>query len=146
MARLLAAAVATLVLAGCYGGSASPTPGDMTDVLGELTAHGMTMTDTVAGDPGCADPSLFDNARRLVVTAAADGGSYTVYLFRWRNVTDYNAAADAFDACAAAFAGRPGTAPVETVDVSPWRAYGPGWSSDVRDAIGQALAGAGSGQ
>jgi hypothetical protein len=146
MARLLAAAVAVLLLAGCYGGSASPTPGDMTDVLGELTAHGVTMTDTVAGDPGCADPSLFDNARRLVVTSAADGRSYTVYLFRWRNVTDYNAAADAFDACVAAFAGDAGTITVETVDVSPWRAYGPGWTAEVRDAVQQALEGAGSGQ
>jgi len=146
MARLLAAALAMLLIAGCYGGSSSPTPGDMTDVLGELTAHGLTMTDTVAGDPGCADASLFDNARRLAVTSAADGRSYTLYLFRWRNVTDYNAAADAFDACVAAFAGQPGAAAVETVDVSPWRAYGPGWTTAMRDALQQALSAAGTGQ
>jgi hypothetical protein len=145
MARLLAAALAVL-LAGCYGGSSSPTPGDMVDVLGELTAHGLTMTDTVAGDPGCADASLFDNSRRLAVTSAADGRSYTVYLFRWRNVTDYRAAADAFDSCVAAFAGQPGAATVEMVDVSPWRAYGPSWTSEVRDALRQALEGAGTGQ
>jgi hypothetical protein len=104
------------------------------------------MTDTVAGDPGCADPSLFDNARRLAVTSAADGRSYTVYLFRWRNVTDYSAAADAFDGCVAAFAGQPGATTVETVDVAPWRAYGPGWTPELRDALRQALEGAASGQ
>ena len=146
MSRLLAAALCLLSIAGCYGGSSAPTPGDMVDVLGELSANGLTMTDTVAGDPGCADSSLFDNARRLQVTSAADGRSYTVYLFRWRNVTDYSAAADAFDACMTAFPGQPGAVTVETVDVSPWRAYGPGWTGEVRDALQHALEGAATGQ
>lgn len=146
MARLLVVALCVLSIAGCYGSSSSPTPGDMVDVLGELTANGLTMTDTVAGDPGCSDSSLFDNARRLQVTAAADGRSYSVYLFRWRNVTDYTAAADAFAGCVAAFAGQPGNVSVETVDVSPWRAYGPGWTSEVSQALEQALEGAAAGQ
>ena len=144
--RRLAAISLALLVAACYGGSTGPTPGDMVDVLGELSAHGATMTDTVAGDPGCADKTLFDNARKLQVSFAPDEKTYTVYLFRWLNNADYQAAASAFDGCVVAYqAANPGAA-VSTVDLSPWRAYGPDWATDLQAAISAALADAATGR
>jgi hypothetical protein len=145
MRRQLLAIALVGLLAGCYGSSSSPTPGDMTDVQGELEAHGMVITDAVAGDAGCADPTLHDNARRLTVTAA-DGQAYQIYLFNWYKDADFLAAAGAFDACVAAFAASGNALVVETVEVSPWRAYGPGWTRALRDAVQQSLEAAASGQ
>jgi hypothetical protein len=144
--RLLVATALIALVAACYGGSAGPTPGDMVDVLGELSAHGATMTDTVAGDAGCADQTLVDNARRLAVTFAPDDRTYTVYLFRWLNNADYGEAGSAFAACVAAYRQANPSASVETVDVSPWRAFGPGWSQALRDSVGQALTAAARGR
>jgi len=145
MRPLFAIALMAFV-AACYGGSTGPTPGDMVDVLGELSAHGATMTDTVAGDAGCADQTLVDNARRLAVTFAPDHQTYTVYLFRWLNNADYGEAGSAFAACVAAYEQTNPGASVETVDVSPWRAFGPGWSQPLRDSVTQALTAAATGR
>ena len=146
MARRLAIASLALLLTACYGGSSAPTPGDMTDVLGDLAANGLTMTDTVAGDTGCSDGSLADNARRLEMAFAPDGQSYTVYLFRWRRDADFTAAGPAFDRCAEAYRQAHPSAPFDTVDVSPWRAFGPAWTPQLREALEQALAGAAAGR
>jgi len=143
--RWLAASALAVLVAACYGGSAGPTPGDMVDVLGELSAHGATMTDTVAGDAGCADQSLIDNARRLALSFAADDRTYTVYLFRWLNKADYGEASSAFAGCVAAYEGANPGVGVETVDVSPWRAFGPGWNQQLHDAVAQALTAAANG-
>lgn len=145
MRKLIALGFA-LLLAGCYGGSTGPTPGDMVDVLGELSAHGVTMTDTVAGDAGCPDQTLVDNARKLQVSFAPDEKTYTVYLFRWLNNADYNQAAQAFDSCVVSYQGSIGGSSVAKVDVSPWRAYGPDWTQDLHDAVAGALADAATGQ
>ncbi len=143
--RRLAALALTVLVSACYGGSASPTPGDMVDVLGELSAHGVTMTDTVAGDAGCADQSLFDNARKLQVSFSPDGKTYTVYLFRWLNNADYLEAGASFDSCAVAYQGAQSGSTVTKVDVSPWRAFGPDWSADLQAAVSGALADAAKG-
>jgi hypothetical protein len=142
----LAALALVLLLAGCYGNSTSPTPGDSVDVLAELAANGATVTDAVAGDAGCSDESLQDNARRLDLTLAADGKPYTVFLFRWRNQAEYAAASSAFYLCVSQYADHRGSVHVETVEVSPWRAYGPDWGRGMHDALQSALAGAATGQ
>ena len=144
--RRLAALSLTLLVAACYGGSTGPTPGDMVDVLGELSAHGVTMTDTVAGDAGCADPTLVDNARKLQVSFAPDEKTYTIYLFRWLNNADYQEAAAAFDGCIAAYQAAHAGLTIGKVGLSPWRAYGPDWTPDLQDAVDGALADAAQGQ
>ena len=131
--RRLAALALALLLAGCYGGSTGPTPGDMVDVLGELSAHGVTMTDTVAGDAGCPDQTLVDNARKLVVSFAPDEKTYTVYLFRWLNNADYSEAAQAFDSCVVSYQSSNAGSSVDKVDLSPWRAYGPDWTQPLHE-------------
>jgi len=117
----------------------------MVDVLGELSAHGVTMTDTVAGDAGCVDQSLVDNARKLQVSFSPDGKTYTVYLFRWLNNADYTEAGSAFDGCALEYQGAHSGSSVTKVDVSPWRAFGPGWTTDLQAAVSGALADAAKG-
>ena len=117
----------------------------MVDVLGELAAHGATMTDAVAGDAGCGDQSLMDNARRLQVSFAPDGKTYTVYVFRWYNNADYREADSAFAGCVTAYQQAHPASTVDTVDLSPWRAFGPDWSDALRDAVDGALADAAKG-
>ena len=144
--RRLAAVVLLVALAGCYGGSSGPTPGDMVDVLGALTANGATMTDTIAGDAGCNDQTLVDNARRLTLSFAPDGKSYTVYIFRWYNNADYSEAAAAFAACVAAYQQANPGVDVQTADLSPWRAFGPAWPPALKSAVTGALQVAAAGQ
>jgi len=144
--RRLAALTLMMLLTGCYGGSTGPTPGDMVDVLGELSAHGATMTDTVAGDAGCPDQTLVDNARKLQVSFAPDGQTYTVYLFRWLNNADYGEAADAFNSCMISYQSSNAGVTVDKVNVSPWRAFGPGWTSELQDAVAGALTDAATGK
>ena len=119
--------------------------GDMTDVQADLEAHGATIKDAVAGDSGCADQSLISVARRLELTLASDRKMYLVYLFRGKDQPTWTAAASAFDRCVSAFANRGTSVDVETIEVSPWRAYGPNWSRDMRDALQQALSDAAKG-
>jgi len=118
----------------------------MVDVLGALSARGATMTDTVAGDAGCSDQTLVDNARRLQLSFTPDGQTYTAYLFRWLNDADYVSAGPAFEECKLAYqVGHVGS-DLASVDVSPWRAYGPSWSPALREAMEQALADAAKGE
>jgi hypothetical protein len=138
----LAAAIAFTV-AAC-GPTPTPSPEDMTGVLNEFAAHGATVKDVVAGDAGCADPSLHGNASRLTLTLAADGRDYAVYLFRWRRPSDYEAANAAFQQCVAEFADDHST-DVELVEVSPWRAFGAGWTFDAKEVIEQSLVAAAGG-
>lgn len=136
-----------MLTAGCGGARPTPSPGGMVAVLGALAAHGASVTDVVAGDSGCSDPSLHDNAQRITLTLAADGRTYEVYLLRWRRQSDFDAAAAAFAACVADAAASPGGADaMETVELAPWRAYGPGWGREMRDVIAQSLASAAGGQ
>jgi hypothetical protein len=145
--RKLALALVFVLVGGCYGSSSgSPTPGDMTDVQGELEAHGATIKTAVAGDAGCPDQTLVSNARRLQLTLASDGKTYDVYLFRWTDQSTYSAAASSFDVCVSAFADKGTSVHVETVELAPWRAYGPDWSKDMHDLLQQALSQAAAGQ
>lgn len=130
------------MLSSC-GTAPTPTPGEMVDVLNELAAHGATVRDVIAGDTGCSEPSLHDNGTRLQLTLASESRDYTVFLFRWRRPSDYDAAAASFSLCVSEFAQRlSSSVSVNVVDVSPWRAYGPGWTPTLHDALQQSLAAA----
>jgi hypothetical protein len=62
-----------------------------------------------------------------------------VYLFRWRRAPDFDAEADAFAACLADAEGRNPDATVSSSEHSPWRAYGLGWSDELRDTVDVAI-------
>ena len=134
-----------LALVVACGPAPTPSPESMTGVLNELAAHGATVTDVLAGDPGCAGSPLRSNASRLTLVLAADGREYHAYLFRWRRPADYEAASEEFSLCVAAFVTANGSTEVEVVEVPPWRAYGPGWTAATTEAVEGALAAAAGG-
>lgn len=118
----------------------------MTGVLNELTAHGLTVTDIVGGDVGCAGSPLGSNGSHLTATLAADGKDYDIYLLRWRRQSDYEAADPTFQSCVTDYVRTRGSIEVEVVELSPFRAFGGGWSVDAKEAVEQALAAAVAGE
>jgi len=118
----------------------------MTAVLGALALRGATIHQQVSGDAGCTDSTLHPNALRIDLTLTQDGTDYEVYLFRWRRPADYDSSADNFEACLDEYAGAIlGEADVESIELRPWRAFGPGWTDELRLTLEQALRSTGGG-
>src|SRR3972149_6862034 len=71
------------------------------------------------------------------LTIAAAGQRRAVYLFRFRNRVRWTDGAPAVDACQGEFEARSTRVggPVDRVDVSPYRAFGDGWSPELRAAL-----------
>jgi hypothetical protein len=107
--------------------------------------RGAAITDQVAGDTGCSDPSLVGNAVRLDVRMPGESASSPVYIFRWRRESDFDAAASSFATCIADFTQRTAAPRVDQDDADLWRAYGPNWSPSLRDAVAAAIHQAGGG-
>lgn len=138
---------AMVAIVDACGAGAQPTAGDMTALLSELSAHGATVRDMVAGDPGCDDASLEGNGSHMKLTLAADGRDYDLYLFRWRRTSDYEAAGRPFEGCVSEFADTlSSSVRVEIVEVSPWRAFGPAWTKLMHDTVEQSLQAAAAGE
>jgi len=142
----LAAAVLPLVLTGC-GAFVAPTQqaaGELTDVVNNLVRRNMTVTGQVAGDPGCGGgpSSLYSNAVRYDIRPPGSTQSYPVYVFDWKSQQAFDADKAAFDACVGS-AKAQSTAGLDAVEHLPWRAFGPGWTPELRDAVDAALTEAG---
>jgi hypothetical protein len=144
--RSVAALVLAALLATACGSdifkAPRPTAGDFTDVVGALVRRGMTVTTQVAGDAGCSDSTLHNNAVRYDVRPAGDTTSYPVFILGWKSQATFDADKPTFDACTAAYSSSTGR-PVETAEHLPWRAFGPDWPPALRDAVGSALTEAG---
>lgn len=156
MSRRLSSAVRSLALAGlaglaltaCGGERPGPTAADRQGIFEELARRGGTVSDIVAGDPGCADPELAGNAIRFRLTAPGAAEGADVYLFTFKNRPFFERGRAAVDACQRVFESRSaGTGgPVERIDVSPYRAFGDDWSPGLRgflEATMRAVAGDG---
>jgi cytochrome c556 len=147
LVRLLAL-VALLALAACGGERPGPTPADRQGIFEELARRGGTVSEIVAGDPGCRDPDLAGNAVRFSLTVPDTSKAAHVYLFTFKNRPFFERAKPAVDACQGAFEARSARTggPVERIDVSPYRAFGDGWSPGLRiflEATMRAVAGDG---
>ena len=138
-------AVAALMAAcgtGVIGSPPLPTPGGYTEIFESWVLNGIAVHERTSGDPGCGDPSLADNAIHVVVSMAPDPTPRDVYLFRFRNTVRWADEAPVVDACQAAFeaiSARAGGL-VSRVDVSPYRAFGDGWTAELRAALERGLA------
>ena len=144
--RSVAVALMAMLVTGCgvFTAPAQPTSGDLTDIVSVLVRRNMTITNQVAGDPGCRDTasSLHSNAVRYDVRPFGDTNSYPVFVFGWKSQATFDADNAAFDACAQAYQqATAGT--VTTVEHLPWRAFGPGWPTGLSDAVDAALKAAG---
>ena len=155
LAMLLRALVVALLVTACGSvagppGSTPPAPtptaGDMSEVQAALALRGATIHEAVSGDAGCPGSTLHSNAARLALSVIGDDQRYEVYLFRWRRPADFGAAAGTFNDCIDAYAAQTaGDVFIDALEVAPWRAYGPGWSEDLRTALENSLRAAGGG-
>ena len=133
---------ALLVVVACQANDpAAATPRDTAGLLEELARHGVSAVEQRAGDPGCGDASLVPNAMHWRLTVATDPAPRDVYLFRFKDRPTYDGAAAAVEACRVVFEARSSRAggAVERLDVSPWRAFGDGWSASLREALEASL-------
>ena len=125
-------------------GTSPTTAGALTDIVNALVLRGMTVTDQVAGDPGCGSQSssLHSNAVRYDMRPAGGTTSYPVYVFGWKSQATFDADKAEFDACVlAAEQSTPGAA--ATVEHLPWRAFGLDWPAGLKTAVDVALQQAG---
>ena len=136
--------VVALSAAACYGSETpGPTPGSMDDVIAAIVLQDVTVLHLTSGDPGCPTLSLHDNAVHLSVAIGAQSASHDIFLLRWKNQADFDSTASEFASCVGEYkAANPG-ASVDRLDVFPWRAYGPGWTPQLRTILGNALVAAG---
>ena len=132
--------VAAVVVAACYGGGSRPTPlpGELADVVSGLVLRGATITRHVSGDAGCEDPRLYGNAVRLDVSMTPAAEPSSVYVLGWRRQTDFDNDAAAFAECVAGAQATYG-AEATVIESPPWRAYGLGWSDDLREAVEESI-------
>jgi hypothetical protein len=142
---LVRAMGAVALVAGCGSVVASPplpTPGGYTEIFEAWALNGVAVHERTSGDPGCGDASLADNAVHVVVSMAPDPAPRDVYLFRFRNSVRWADGGPGVDACQATFEAISARAggPVARVDVSPYRAFGDGWTPELRAALERGLA------
>ena len=102
--------VVGLSAAACSGSETpGPTPGSMDDVIADIVLQDVTVLHLTSGDPGCPQLSLHDNAVHLTVAIGAQSASHEVYLLRWKNGANFDAAAGDFAGCVSEFkASNPG--------------------------------------
>ena len=138
--------VAASLVVGCYGNTTpGPTPGSMDDVIANIVLQDVTVLHLTSGDPGCTTPTLHDNAVHATVVIGSQSASHDVYVLNWKNQARFDEAANDFAACLEEIrASSPGTVVTE-VDAHPWRAYGSGWTPQLRQIIENALRTAGGG-
>jgi hypothetical protein len=132
-------ALAALSLAACSTGAApSPSPGGFQEVFESLARRGATVTQVVAGDSGCADPTLVANAVRLHVRLD-DGVDREIHLFGFRDVAALTRAQASLSACRLSYAeGRAGET-VGSVQIGPFEAFGAPWSDRLGAVLSDAL-------
>lgn len=140
LVRIGVALAVALILAGCGSGSAtlpSPTPADDIGIFEQWALAGVTVFGRTSGDAGCDDQTLDNNAIHVTVALGAYAPLRDVYLFRFRNRVRWADSGLLVDACQAQFEARSARVggPVERVDVSPYRAFGDGWSPGLRVAL-----------
>jgi hypothetical protein len=140
--------VGILVLASvgaCYPDDApGPTPGSMDDVIAAIVLQGITVQHLVSGDPGCNVASLHEDAVHMTLAVGEQTSApFDVYFFNWKNQAKFDAAAPDFAACMADYEnarlGGLNRPPLSVLTAYPWRACGPGWTSELYSKLAGAL-------
>ena len=133
-------AFALALLSACRaGGVPSPSPPGFQEVFTALARHGVTVTEIVAGDPGCDDPTLVGNAVRFTATMS-DGNRREVHLFGFRDAAALRNGGASLERCRSAFASQlPGGASVGSMTSSPYYAFGTPWSAELETLLREAV-------
>ena len=138
----LALLTAAVLLGACSGPPIPATPQPATGVFTELAILGGSTPNLVSGDPGCNQPDMIPYAIHAQVRVPANASQLTdVYLFTWADHGSWSRGAVAFDSCRAEYAASRSAAgrTVDELDVSPYRAFGAGWSPALKSALQQAM-------
>lgn len=135
---------AALLLAACGNAGPTmpqPTPADFIGIFEQWALGGIAVHQRTGGDSGCADQTLNDNAGHIVVSLGTGGERRDVYLFHFRNRVRWADGGPAVDACVGQFEARSARlgGAVERIDVSPYRAFGDGWSPALKAALAAGL-------
>jgi hypothetical protein len=133
--RLVTPPAALLLLAACYN-FATPSyhPGDATDLGAAIERNGLTIRSVTPGDSACADAGLIANALHLVVGDPADDADRDIWIYSFRE-RYWDASKAQVDACQEAYEGAHPGSSVNRVDIPLYRAFGPGWSTDLTQAL-----------
>jgi hypothetical protein len=140
--------VVAIVVAGCGLVSRTPpapTPADFLGISGAFFARGISVSQVVAGDAGCADPGLAKTAISFRASGLDQAAPVAVHLYIFGSRASYDKLRAAVDACAASYITDPqafvsiDAPPFVIVSQGPW---GPQFTAAIRQGLTQA---AGSG-
>ena len=104
-----------------------------------MAQHGISVESSVAGESACDDPGLFGNALHLRGSVAADGTVRDIYIYTFKS-NKWEGSQPAVDTCQSAYQAAVDGATVTRLDIPTYRAFGADWSTDLADAIRDALA------
>jgi hypothetical protein len=140
--RLVAVLAVVLALStGCGTISSSgpaPTPADFPALAGILSRSGITVSNIVSGDAGCADTVLAKTAIGFDAVGADQTTPIRIRIFIFRNRDAYTRQRSTVDQCAAAFVTDPAT--FESLDASPFVVAGQGpWATTFKERLRTAL-------
>ncbi len=137
---MLLAVIACLAFAGCeyVDDPNNPTPAPFTGIAQALGAEGITISNVVSGDAGCADQDLAHTAVSFMASGFDQATPTRVYLYQFRNRATFGRLSGSVATCARTYATDP--AAFGSVDVSPFVAAGPGpWGPAFTDHLRSAL-------
>ncbi len=141
--RLFAVPLALVLLVGaCAGPPIVDTPQPATGVFGELAILGGSTVSLTSGDTGCGQSAMVPYAIHAQIRLPANALDTTdVYLFTWADHAAWQRGGTRFQECLTEYAADQTTMgrAVGRLDVSPYRAFGAGWSPQFRSALQQAM-------
>jgi hypothetical protein len=139
--RVVIACLVAIALSGCGALSRTPpapTPADFLGISGALLARGISVSDVVAGDAGCADPALAKTAIRFRASGLDQRQPVPIHLYIFGSADSYDRLRSSVDTCARSYLTDPGT--FQSVDARPFVVMGQGpWGRSFAAAIRQAL-------
>jgi hypothetical protein len=115
----------------------------MDDVIANVVLQDVRVLNLTSGDAGCPTSSLHDNAVHLTLVIGAQSASHEVYLLRWKNQADFDAAEHDFATCVDEYRALHGGQVVGLLSSSPWRGYGPSLDGPIGVILYNALRAAG---
>jgi hypothetical protein len=121
----------------------APTAEAMDDVIAQLVLRDVRVHRLVSGDAGCPNTELHNNAVHMEVAIGAQSSLRDIYLLRWRRAADFDAGRKPFEDCIANYRALNPGRDIQSLEIYPWRAYGPGWTEQLRTILADALAAAG---
>jgi hypothetical protein len=132
-ASVIALAVASLVVAGCYSFSQpSYDPGDPRDVLRSITRRGLVVSEPLSGQSACPGPDLVGNVVYLTarLPGEAEAEARDVYIHSYRE-RSWEASVSEVDACQAEYAAAHPGSVITRLDIPTFRVFGADWPPEL---------------